>query len=704
MTEIKRTDIETKNANDTRRTARVILYRTQVYRSVQILAALPLNIFLLITLSDYSGLLGGRAAATPELYGIAGITALLTAVTVVLFLRRRAFGFIFGASTFFLLLIVFAHSLAQDVMISGIGIAFNAYVGMRFLRSYMAIHTAVADNKIPDSSMVQWDKLVMWLSLLVCGTAVLFAGYNVSTSPAGNITAMVTVIGATLASCRYEWRALPPTWRQGPYIEWLLIPIIIAAAVYGASEYIIAALAALRQTLVLIRHAGRTHLARRLIRYLFRRPAQLLCLSFLCAIAAGTVLLSFPVASGGDAPVGFIDAFFTATSATCVTGLIVKDTPVDFSLFGQSVIIFLCQIGGLGIMTISTFAAIILKRNVGLSGEYSLTRMIDVSSSRHVYRLIIFICLFTVVIEIIGGALLAFQLHFTGMPLSESIWRAGFHAVSAFCNAGFSVYSDSLTSLRSQPGIILTMSFLIIIGGLGFGVLYWIWERFTQRKNRSTFHVRAVLIITAALLGLGTVFIFFAEYDTTLAGMSLKDKLVNAWFFSVTPRTAGFNTVDMSAAKPVTQFFTMIFMFIGVAPGSTGGGIKITTLLILIMTVRTVMRGDDEVQGYGASISYATVFRAAAVFILGITACATGFLILLALEDIPINMLAFETVSAFGTVGLSMGATPLLSFAGKLVVIILMFVGRVGPLTLVLSMQLKRVQKIKFPHADVMVG
>ncbi len=700
----KRTDIEKKHANDTRRTARVILYRTQVYRSVQILAGLPLNIFLLITLNDYSGLLGSRAEATPVLYGIAAFTALLTTITFVLFMRRRVFGFLFGAATFFTLLVVFAYSMGQDVMISCIGILFNAYVGMRFVRSYMTMHSAVADNKIPDTSTVRWDKLVIWLSLLVCSVAVLFAGYTVTTSTAGSIAAMVTVIGGVVVSCRYEWRALPPTWRRGPYIEWGLIPVIIAVALYGASLYIVAALLAVRQIIVLVRHAGRTRLAHRLIRYLFRRPAQLLCLSFVSAIAAGSILLSFPIASGTETPISFIDAFFTATSATCVTGLIVKDTPVDFSIFGQSVIIILCQIGGLGIMTISTFAAIILKRNVGLSGEYSLTRMIDVSSSRNVYKLIIFICLFTLVIEIIGALLLTLQMHFAGMPLLQSMWHASFHAISAFCNAGFSVYSDSLTSLRSQPGIILTISFLIIIGGLGFSVLYWIWERFTGKKNRSTFHVKTVLIITGLLLVAGTIFIFFTEYDATLAGMSLRDKLVNAWFFSVTPRTAGFNTVELSAAKPVTQFFTMIFMFIGVAPGSTGGGIKITTLLILIMTVLTVMRGDDEVQGYGAAVSYSTVFRAAAVFILGIAACVAGFLTLLALEDIPFKMLAFETVSAFGTVGLSMGATPLLSYAGKLVIIILMFVGRVGPLTLVLSMQLQHTQKITFPHADVMVG
>ena len=355
-------------------------------------------------------------------------------------------------------------------------------------------------------------------------------------------------------------------------------------------------------------------------------------------------------------------------------------------------------------MTISTFAAIIIGRNVGLGQEYSLTRMTGETSVNRVYRLIKFICLFTFVIELIGAGSLFYQFSSINIPLKTNIWKSIFHSVSAFCNAGFALQTDSLIPFQHNPGILLTFSILIIIGGLGFGVLYWFYEIITFKHRKSSFHVKIVLYSSIILLIGMTCFVLIFENSGALNNYSLIDKISNAWFYAVTPRTAGFNTITVNSVSPVTRFITTVLMFIGVAPGSTGGGVKVTTIFVLLLTVRALMRGDKEAQGFNFSISNRTIFRAAAVFFLGIITCVVGYVLLLATQSFSAESIAFETISAFGTVGLSMGDTANLNTFGKIIIIILMFIGRVGPLTLVLSMRPLKNQEIFYPQANVMVG
>ncbi len=679
--------------------------RTSLLRIVQLLTAIPVNIFLLVTINNYGNLFGAR-----DHISFTGIIAIICfiilAVIAVSFLySRKKSGFFIGAFAFFGMSCCFAYCFANDWTINFIGILFNLITGFLLLKDSKNFNKNVAG--LSDNDKFQpgvWGRILLWLNGVVICLAILEAGYRIVNSHIGIISIIILFLSVLFVSCKQEWRINRPSFRHGPYIEWLLIPLIIFTYLLTNNLFTVIALIAFRQVIVTIRYFSKTKFAGKLSKYLFRRPAQLLGLSFFIVISIGAIILSFPYASAGDSSIKAIDAIFTAVSATCVTGLIVLDTPHDFTVFGQSIILILIQVGGLGIMTISTFAAIIIGRNVGLGQEYSLTKMTGEASVNRVYRLIKFICLFTFIIEIIGAATLFLQFSSLNIPLKTNLWKSVFHSISAFCNAGFSLQTDSLIPFQYNPGILFTFSALIIIGGLGFGVLYWFFEIMTFKHRKISFHVKVVFYSTIILLVGMTCFVLLFENNGALKNFSVIDKISNAWFYSVTPRTAGFNTITVDSVSPLTRFVTIVLMFIGVAPGSTGGGVKITTIFILLLTVRTLMRGDKETQGFNYSISNSTIYRAAAVFFLGITTCVLGFAFLIATQSFSPESIAFETVSAFGTVGLSMGDTVNLNTFGKLVIIVLMFIGRVGPLTLVLSMQPMKRQEIFYPKADIMVG
>jgi len=679
--------------------------RTSLKRIVQLLTAIPVNLFLLVTLNNIDKFFGARGfLSLPGLFAISLFIILAILAAYLIYFRKKT-GFFIGFLAFLGASCCFAYCFADDWMISFIGGLFNLITGLLFLKDGKYFNTNIAS--LYDDHHFKpgiWGFILLWLNCVVIGLATLEAGYRIIDAPSGIISILVLFVAVLYISCKREWKINKPTFQHGPYIEWLLLPLIIFAYVYTDNLLAIIATIALRQTIVTIRYFSKTKFAGKLSKYLFRRPAQLLGLSFFIVISIGTIILSFPYASTSKISVKAIDALFTATSATCVTGLIVLDTPHAFTVFGQSIILILLQIGGLGIMTISTFAAIIIGRNVGLGQEYSLTRMTGEASVNKVYRLIKFICLFTFVIEIIGAGSLFFQFSSLGMTLKTNVWKSVFHSISAFCNAGFSLQTDSLVFFQYNPGILFTLSALIIIGGLGFGVLYWFWEIITLKHRKISFHVKIVLYSTVILLIGMTCFVFIFENSGVLNNYSLIDKISNAWFYAVTPRTAGFNTITVDSVSPITRFITIVLMFIGVAPGSTGGGVKITTVFVLILTIRALMRGDKEAQGFNYSISNGTIYRAAAVFFLGIVTCILGYAFLVATQSISAESIAFETVSAFGTVGLSMGDTAKLNTFGKLVIIVLMFVGRVGPLTLVLSMRPLKRQEIFYPQANVMVG
>ena len=680
------------------------LRRGGVYRSIQLLAAVPFNVLLMVTLDDPGGPLGARNAWTLPA-ALAVLTFAVFGVIAYIGMRlRKRWGFVACAIACATVVPWYAYAARSDWLIAALGLAFNAGLIVAVAVWQVRLPYSVLDERDRSQRFGAWTPALQWLNAVALLVSLIVAGYRVVSLFDAVGAALLLVFGAVTLSIVLELRYTPPHWRRGPYAEWVLTALIAAAAGLGADARVLIGLGAVRQGIVMLRTFAGTQLAWRLSRYFFRRPAQLLAASFVSVIALGTLALSFPYVSADGTPLRLVDAFFTATSATCVTGLIVLDTATDFTFFGQLVILVLIQIGGLGIMTISTFAAIVIGRNIGLGQEYSLTRLIGEASINRVYRLIRFICIGTFCIEAAGALVLYPQFRAAGVTGLRAVWSAVFHSISGFCNAGFSLQTDSLAPYARMPGLIFTMSLLIVFGGLGFGVLYWLWERMVGGAPKRSAHVSIVLWGSAGLLLGMTLLVLVGEWRHALAAYGTTDAIANAWFCAVTPRTAGFNTVAMPALQPVTRFVTMVLMFIGVAPGSTGGGVKLTTIFVLVATVRALMRGDSEVQWFGFSLSPDTVFRSAAIVMLGALAAVLGLAVLLITQTLPFEDLLFEALSAFGTVGLSLGVTPRLTDAGRLAIIVLMFVGRVGPLTLVLSLRPLRKQSLYYPRAYVMVG
>ncbi|MFN4216907.1 MAG: TrkH family potassium uptake protein, partial [Brevinematales bacterium] len=437
------------------------------------------------------------------------------------------------------------------------------------------------------------------------------------------------------------------------------------------------------------------------------QPYMVIIFSFVVLIWMGTVLLMFPFSQSGRGQVSFLDALFTATSAVCVTGLTVLDTGKDFSLAGQLVILGLIQLGGLGLMVFAGAFAFMLGRGLSLQSGATLTSALGAPSFREVRQMIKSILLFTLGWELIGTVLLflAFSREFSWF---HALYYAFFHSVSAFCNAGFSLFPDSLVGFRRNTLVLLTVAFLIIFGGLGFSVmrnLWWFFRRLLRRKNERKrkeklslageekmrmmesegylrLHSRIVLGMTVFLIVVGMVGILAFEYRGQLAGLSFSEKVLNAFFCSVTARTAGFNTIDYGKVQPITLFVTMILMFIGASPGSTGGGIKTTTAFLILLNTYHVLRETLRVSVGERDVPFENIRKAYLIFLMSFLWVLLAFGMLLVFQVGGFEKLLFEVISAFGTVGLSTGITSSLSFPARMVLIFTMFFGRVGPLAL----------------------
>jgi trk system potassium uptake protein TrkH len=431
----------------------------------------------------------------------------------------------------------------------------------------------------------------------------------------------------------------------------------------------------------------------------------------------GTLLLSLPLAQAGE-PLSLLDALFTATSAVCVTGLTVADTGTRFSPFGQAVILALVQVGGLGIMTFAVFVGVVLGRKVAFTDRMVIQDSMHHTPKAGVRRLVRYVLTFTLAVE--GAGTLLLWLHFrSGHPAGEAVWQSVFHSVSAFCNAGFGLFADSLVRYRGDPLVNLVITALVVVGGFGFLVNMELWDgvRARLRGGRApllTLHTRLVLVVTAALLAIGTIAFLLLEWDNALRGMPPGERLLAAWFQSVTPRTAGFNTVDYGRLSSDTLLFTIFLMFVGASPGSTGGGIKTTTLGLLFALVVARWRGRGRAAVFHRTIPHAVMDRALLITLLAgaLVFLAIGLLVAtethgtpFAAADHRFMALMFEAVSAFGTVGLSTGITASLSPTGKLVLVALMFAGRVGPLTLVLAVGPRQERgRFRYAEENVMVG
>jgi trk system potassium uptake protein TrkH len=460
-----------------------------------------------------------------------------------------------------------------------------------------------------------------------------------------------------------------------------------------------------------------SRLGRPLLELLLRRPIALLCLSFAFTIAAGTAALLPPAASAPGRHLDPLAALFMATSATCVTGLGVVDVGSHLSRYGQWVILILIQVGGLGIMTITTALALVLRRQLSQRARGALQEIVEEETLSGVQHLVLSIAAITAALEAAGALLLwpVLRAGADGQPLApgDRAFHAVFHAVSAFCNAGFSLYPDSLARFAGHAGLNAVVGALIVLGGLGFPVIAELlrlprWWRHGVRGGWALLpvHARVVLVTTAGFLVAGAAAFLVLEWGRSLAPLSLPARLLAAAFQSVTLRTAGFATVDLARLGAPMALLCLVLMFVGGSPGGTAGGVKTTTVAVLALTFRAMLRNRADVEAFGRSIPPANVYRAAAVALVSFGLLfGLAFLLVLLEPDQPFLPLMFEAVSAFGTVGLSLDLTPSLSPGGQVVVCALMFVGRLGPFTLALAAGLSRDRAAySYPSTKIMVG
>ncbi|MFN4218853.1 MAG: TrkH family potassium uptake protein [Candidatus Bipolaricaulia bacterium] len=439
---------------------------------------------------------------------------------------------------------------------------------------------------------------------------------------------------------------------------------------------------------------------------LLTSPARVLVFGFGGFITVGTLLLLLPAASAPGRSVSFIDALFTATSAVCVTGLVIKDISTDFSLFGQLVILFLIQIGGFGYMTVATLPVLLLGRKIGLKEQLALQEALNVWSLEGVPEFLRSLIKITLLVEGLGALALTgrFALDF---PLPQALYLGVFHAVSAFNNAGFSLFPTNLMAYRDDLAINLIITTLIILGGLGFLVHRDLSHR------RISFHTKLVLIITASLIVGGTLLFLVVEThnNRVFASLSWPQRLLVSYFHAVAARTAGFNTVDLAQLSGVTLYILIILMFIGASPGGTGGGIKTSTFGTIMLDLWTSLRGQVEVTVFHRRVPAETVAKAYLIAALAFFWLTGATVTLLALEQKDFLRLLFEVASALGTVGLSTGDGGILSFSalfsdlGKIVIALTMFVGRVGPMTLGMAVLKSHYHaRVRYPESTIVIG
>ncbi|MEO0093478.1 MAG: TrkH family potassium uptake protein [candidate division WOR-3 bacterium] len=441
-------------------------------------------------------------------------------------------------------------------------------------------------------------------------------------------------------------------------------------------------------------------------------PARTLIFGYLIIILCGTALLMLPISATNIKPV---EALFTATSAVCVTGLIVKDTPTEFTLFGKFIILLLIQIGGIGYMTLSTAFFFFLRRGISLRDRLLMKESISYLSYENLRRFAFTIIRVTIVIEGIGTILLFGYFARLGMPIGYAFGHAIFHSVSAFCNAGFSTFSNNLTGFTNSFFIPIVISLLLISGGIGFIVISDIYKTWITKKNlRLSVHSKIVLTTTLILIISGTAILLLLEWNNSLAPYPLAQKVLVAYFQAVTPRTAGFSTIHLGAFNPAALLLLIFLMFIGASPGGTGGGIKTTTFSLLLLEMKNLLRGRSEILIFKKKLLPGLTGRAFLVFTLSLSWLLTAGFLLLILEGKKGDLLrlVFELTSAFGTVGLSLGsklqahlsASYDFSTLGKLIVIATMLVGRVGTLTVGTALIRPKKLNYTYPEGTVLVG
>lgn len=421
------------------------------------------------------------------------------------------------------------------------------------------------------------------------------------------------------------------------------------------------------------------------------QPGQIIIVGFALTILAGTLLLMLPIASRHGRGTEFLDALFTSTSAVCVTGLVVFDTFTHWSMFGQLVILLLVQVGGMGVVTMAIAIFMITGKKIGINERFLMQESISAPQMGGIVRMTGFIIKAAALMEGVGALILAARFCPT-MGLAKGLWFGIFHSVTAFCNAGFDLMGEggefsSLTSYENDPVVNLTIMLLIIIGGIGF----FVWN--DVKTNLWHFHsyrlqTKLVLVTTVCLLAIPAVLFYFGEFSDSRWGLeSFSQRFWASAFQAVTPRTAGFNTVDLGLVSEPALMLIIILMLVGGSPGSTAGGFKTTTLAAMVLSIRTVFRKQERIQCFGRRLPTDILKNAMAIFTLYLILFLTGGVLICVIEDIPLTTALFEAASAIGTVGLTLGLTPTLEAESQIILIFLMYFGRVGGLTMIYALQ-----------------
>ncbi|UJF16334.1 TrkH family potassium uptake protein [Jeotgalibaca sp. MA1X17-3] len=435
--------------------------------------------------------------------------------------------------------------------------------------------------------------------------------------------------------------------------------------------------------------------------FLKLNPSARIASGFFLLIIIGTFLLKLPFAT--TQPISWFDTLFTATSAVTVTGLIVVNTGTAFTIFGQSVIMVLMQLGGLGLMTFAVSIFLLLKRKVGMQQRMLIQESFNQNTTGGLVQLVRGLIVFALGIEGIGFILLSLRW------IPEFGWKRGafvslFHTIAAFNNAGFSIWSDNLSAYQSDPIVTLTITSLFLLGGIGFTVLLDVWHH--RKFKVLSLHSKIMIVGTFVVNTIALLLIFSMEYSNpeTIGNLSVGGKLLASYFQALTPRTAGFNSVNISGLYPATLLLTTLLMFIGAGSASTGSGIKLSTFIVLLLTPLTVLSGKKETSIFGRTIKDTAILRALTITIISMSLVFVGTFILMLTEQASFMEILFEVVSAFGTVGLTMGLTPYLSTTGKIVIMMIMFTGRIGSLTIASILARKKETFIRYPKEDVFIG
>jgi len=438
-------------------------------------------------------------------------------------------------------------------------------------------------------------------------------------------------------------------------------------------------------------------------------PHQLLVFGFTGMILLGTALLMLPYSTTQG--ISVTDALFTSTSAVCVTGLIVKNTLLDFTPFGKGVILLLIQIGGLGYMSMATFLALLIGRKIGLSERILIKESLNIATLEGIIRFMKGMLVFVFLAEGVGALLLTLRF-LKAFPLKDAVFQGIFHSVSAFNNAGFSLFQDSLIRFRGDIVVNLIIMSLIVLGGIGFLVVDDLYGWVKKRQKKLMLHTLIVLTSTAFLIIVGASLFYFNErnYFFAHSGLSSLETVITSLFASVTARTAGFNTIDYSVLQPATIFLTIILMLIGASPGSTGGGIKTTTVTVVIMNLWCTIKGRKDTVMFKRRVPEALISRSFVVLALAVIFINIITLVIIDIEHTGFQQTMFEVVSAFGTVGLSTGDGGARSFCAtfsdlsKIIIIFTMLAGRLGPLTLFMALLGQKEERIRYPEGRIMIG